>query len=310
MHADPPPPASAAAAALLGRLGRLGGLVVAFSGGVDSAVALAGAVRALGADAVLAAIADSPSLARAELASARHVAGQIGAELVVLRTDELAEPGYRANAGDRCYFCKRTVLTAVRGLAQRRGFDHVATGTHLDDRRAAHRPGLRAAAELGVHEPLAEVGATKAVVRLLAAQWNLTVRDKPSTPCLASRIAVGMPVTVEALALVEQAELAAHRYLADHQVPVRDLRVRVLGPAGFRVELDQAALDGVCAQARAGLLARVAEVGLRGDGDLVRYHPGALAQRLTDGERSRDESRDPIRWAGPGTRPVAPGPTP
>jgi pyridinium-3,5-biscarboxylic acid mononucleotide sulfurtransferase len=268
---------ASAAAALLDRLGRLGGLVVAFSGGVDSAVVLAAAVRALGTDAVLAAIADSPSLARAELGSAQRVAGQIGAELVVLRTDEHTDLGYRANAGDRCYFCKRTVLAAVRGLAQRRGLAHVATGTHLDDHRASHRPGLRAAAELGVCEPLAEVGATKKTVRLLAAHWNLTVRDKPSTPCLASRIAVGIPVTVEALALVERAERAAGDYLADHQVPVRDLRVRLLGQAGFRVELDQAALDGVPVQARAGLLARVADVGLSGTGDLARYHSGSLS---------------------------------
>jgi pyridinium-3,5-biscarboxylic acid mononucleotide sulfurtransferase len=112
---------------------------------------------------------------------------------------------------------------------------------------------------------------------LLAAHWNLTVRDKPSTPCLASRIAVGIPVTVEALALVEQAERAAGDYLADHQVPVRDLRVRLLGQAGFRVELDQAALDGVPVQARAGLLARVADVGLSGTGDLARYHSGSLS---------------------------------
>ncbi|HWR49350.1 MAG TPA: ExsB family transcriptional regulator [Pseudonocardiaceae bacterium] len=268
---------TSAAAALLDRLGRLGGLVVAFSGGVDSAVVLAAAVRALGTDAVLAAIADSPSLARAELTTAQRVAGQIGAELVVLRTDEHTDPGYRANAGDRCYFCKRTVLAAVRGLAQRRGFAHVATGTHLDDHRALHRPGLRAAVELGVCEPLAEVGATKEIVRLLATYWNLTVRDKPSTPCLASRIAVGIPVTVEALVLVERAELAASEYLADHQVPVRDLRVRLLGHAGFRVELDQAALDSVSIQAGAGLLARVAEAGLGGRGDLARYHSGSLS---------------------------------
>src|SRR5207248_2452409 len=132
--------ATSASAALLDRLGRLGGLVVAFSGGVDSAVVLAGAVQALGADAVLAAIADSPSLARAELATAYRVAGQIGAELVVLRTDEHTDPDYRANAGDRCYFCKRTALAAVRDLARHRGIAHVATGTHVDDRRAAHRP--------------------------------------------------------------------------------------------------------------------------------------------------------------------------
>src|SRR5262245_22387708 len=91
-------------AALLDRLEQLDGLVVAFSGGVDSAVVLAGAVRALGTEAVLAAIADSPSLARAELSTARRVAGQIGAELVVLRTEEHTNPDYRANAGDRCYF--------------------------------------------------------------------------------------------------------------------------------------------------------------------------------------------------------------
>jgi uncharacterized protein len=277
MHTADSVVTTSAAAALLDRLGRLDGLVVAFSGGVDSAVVLAAAVRALGTDAVLAAIADSPSLARAELAAARRVAGQVGAQLLVLATDEHVDPDYRANAGDRCYFCKRTVLAAVCGVAQRRGFAHVATGTHLDDRRAAHRPGLRAAAELGVREPLAEVGATKETVRLLAAHWNLSVRDKPSTPCLASRIAVGIPVTVERLALVERAELAGRRYLAEHRVAVRDLRVRLLGRAGFRVELDQDALDGVSLPARQALLARVAEVGLGGQGDVARYHSGSLS---------------------------------
>ncbi|MFN2497270.1 MAG: ExsB family transcriptional regulator [Pseudonocardiaceae bacterium] len=265
------------AVVLLDRLRELGGLVVAFSGGVDSAVVLAGAIRALGAGDVLAAIADSPSLARAELAAAEVLAGQIGAELVVLRTEELADPGYRANAGDRCYFCKRTVLGAVRDLAHRRGLAHVATGTHLDDRRAAHRPGLRAAAELGVHEPLAEVGATKEVVRSLAARWGMAVRDKPSTPCLASRIAVGLPVSVHRLALVERAELAARGYLAEHRVPVGDLRVRLLGAVGFRVELDGAALDRVGAQIGVGLLARVAEAGADGDGELAAYHSGSLS---------------------------------
>jgi pyridinium-3,5-biscarboxylic acid mononucleotide sulfurtransferase len=266
-----------AEAALLDLLAQLDGLVVAFSGGVDSAVVLLGAVRALGADAALAAIADSPSLARAELTTARRVASEIGAELIELRTDEHTDPGYRANAGDRCYFCKRTVLAEVRAFAQRRGVTHVATGTHLDDRRAAHRPGLRAAAQLGVREPLAEIGATKQVVRSLAAHWNLTVQDKPSSPCLASRIAVGMPVTVDALALVERAELAARDYLSEHRVPVHDLRVRLLGHAGFRVELDQAALEGVGDQARAALLARVAEAGVPGKGDLTRYHSGSLS---------------------------------
>lgn len=263
--------------ALLDRLRPLGGLVVAFSGGVDSAVVLAGAVRALGAGVVVAAIADSPSLARAELAGAHRLVSRIGVELVVLRTGELADPGYRANRGDRCYFCKQTVLAAVRGLAERRGLGHVATGTHLDDRRAAHRPGLRAAAELGVHEPLAEIGATKEVVRLLAAHWDLLVHDKPSTPCLASRIAVGIPVSAARLALVERAELAVRDYLAEQQVAVCDLRVRLLGHAGFRVELDKRALARLGAPARAELLARVTEAGPDGPGQLTGYHPGSLS---------------------------------
>jgi pyridinium-3,5-biscarboxylic acid mononucleotide sulfurtransferase len=277
MHPADIASATSAAAALVDRLSQLSGLVVAFSGGVDSAVVLAGAVRALGAGAVLAAIADSPSLARAELATAHRVAGEVGADLVVLHTDEHSDPHYRANAGDRCYFCKRTVLTAVRDLAQRRGIAHVATGTHVDDHRATHRPGLRAAARLRVCEPLADIGATKQIVRLLAAHWNLTVADKPSTPCLASRIAVGIPVTTNALALVERAELAASGYLAERDIPVRDLRVRLLGPAGFRVELDQEALDGISLQQRAGLLSRVAEAGVAGEGDVLCYRSGALS---------------------------------
>jgi pyridinium-3,5-biscarboxylic acid mononucleotide sulfurtransferase len=274
---DADSPAPAVTATLLDRLSGLGGLVVAFSGGVDSAVVLAAAIRALGTGGVLAAIADSPSLARAELSAAHSLAAQLGAELVVLPTDELADPDYRANAGDRCYFCKRTVLAAVRDLAGRRGLAHLATGTHLDDRRATHRPGLRAASELRVHEPLAEVGATKADVRLLAAHWGLTVRDKPSTPCLASRIAVGVPVSVERLGLVELAELAARSYLAEHRVPVRDLRVRLLGSAGFRVELDGDTLARVPAAARAGLLARVTAAGTNGCGEIAVYHSGSLS---------------------------------
>jgi uncharacterized protein len=128
-----------------------------------------------------------------------------------------------------------------------------------------------------VHEPLAEAGATKHVVRLLAEYWNLTVRDKPSTPCLASRIAVGVPVTVDLLGLVERAELAASSYLAEHRVPVRDLRVRLLGETGFRIELDQAALEKISGPARAALLMRVAQAGAGSDGDLVRYHSGSLS---------------------------------
>ena len=178
---------------LLARLRSLDSVAVGFSGGVDSTLVLAAALRALPANRVVAVIADSPSLARTELIDARQVAADLGAELVEVRVAELDVPGYRANAGDRCYFCKHTVLSAVSELAVQRGIAHVATGTHADDRRAVHRPGLRAARELHVVEPLADAGLGKAEIRMLAAAWSLPVADKPATPCLASRIAVGVP---------------------------------------------------------------------------------------------------------------------
>ncbi|MEV7092658.1 ExsB family transcriptional regulator [Amycolatopsis sp. NPDC051045] len=266
---------------LLDGVRALGSVAVAFSGGVDSALVLAAAVRALPAGRVLAAIADSPSLPRAELVAAREIAAGLGAELAEVPVAELAVPGYRDNAGDRCYFCKQTVLTAIGELAHRRGFAHVATGTHADDHRALHRPGLRAARELRVVEPLAEAGLGKGDVRALAAAWSLSVADKPSAPCLASRIRVGVPVSVERLGLVERAEIAVGARLAEAGVRARDLRVRLLG-RGFRVEVDGPALAAV--EARPGLAAAVVAelggLGLAGRGAVSAYRPPALAPPL------------------------------
>src|SRR6185503_576933 len=160
---------------LLARLRSLDSVAVGFSGGVDSTLVLAAALRALPANRVVAVIADSPSLARTELIDARQVAADLGAELVEVRVAELEVPGYRANAGNRCYFCKHTVLTAISELAVQRGIAHVATGTHADDHRALHRPGLRAARELHVVEPLADAGLGKREIRMLAAEWSLPV---------------------------------------------------------------------------------------------------------------------------------------
>ena len=225
---------------LLERLRLLEGVVVAFSGGVDSTVVLAAALRALPHERVRAAIADSPSLARSELAIAREVAGDLGVELTEIRTGELEVPGYRENAGDRCYFCKNTVLTAVSAEAARLGIARVATGTHADDHRAAHRPGLRAARELGVAEPLAEAGLGKREIRRLAASWSLRVADKPAAPCLASRIAVGIPVSRLRLNLVERAEAVLREQLTAVGIAACDLRVRLMVD-DFQVELDAGA---------------------------------------------------------------------
>jgi uncharacterized protein len=261
---------------LLTRLRSLDSVAVGFSGGVDSTLVLAAALRALPAHRVLAVTADSPSLARAELVAAREVAARLGAELVEVRVAELDVPGYRANAGDRCYFCKHTVLAAVGELAVERGIAHVATGTHADDHRVAHRPGLRAARELRVVEPLADAGLGKREIRLLAAAWSLPTADKPAMPCLASRIAVGVPVSISRLSLVERAELTLRARLAQAGIHSRDQRVRLLGQ-GFRVELDASAHTALAAApGLAGdLLAALGELGLTGPGQVSTYRPPA-----------------------------------
>jgi uncharacterized protein len=268
---------------LLARLRSLDSVAVGFSGGVDSTLVLAAALRALPANRVLAVIADSPSLARTELVDARQVAADLGAQLVEVRVAELDVPGYRANAGDRCYFCKHTVLTAVSELAVQRGIAHVATGTHADDRRAVHRPGLRAARELNVVEPLADAGLGKREIRMLAAAWSLPVADKPATPCLASRIAVGVPVSIGRLGLVERAEIAVRARLAGAGVQPRDLRVRLLGN-GFRVELDPSAhaaletLPGLTGE----VLTDLNGLGLTGAGRVGTYRSPTLAPAIGD----------------------------
>lgn len=293
------PPAAPSAGALLAEVGRLGSVAVAYSGGVDSAVVLAAAVRALGPGRAVAVTADSPALARSELALARGTAAEIGAELVVLATDELSDPGYRANAGDRCYFCKRTVLGRVAEYASDRGLAAVATGTHLDDRRAPHRPGLRAARELRVAEPLADAGLTKSAVRAVAAEWDLGVSEKPGMPCLSSRIAVGVTVSRDRLRLVEEAEARVRTALAEHRVEARDVRVRLLR-TGFRIELDPPAHRAVSASAGIGdaLLRRVAGAGPLGEGRIAPYRSGAVSTAPGPGPASGPVS-------GPASGPVS-----
>ncbi|MBL8725767.1 MAG: ATP-dependent sacrificial sulfur transferase LarE [Planctomycetes bacterium] len=184
----------------------LPGAVVAFSGGVDS-TALLHACRAVLGDRTVAVTADSPSLPRAELAEARQLAAQIGVRHVVLPTHELERPEYRANAGDRCYHCKRELFLTV--AAQRTAIAPaewpVLYGLIHDD-LADHRPGQRAAAEHGVLGPLADAGFTKADVRRYCRTAGLPNADKPSLACLASRVPFGTPVDAAVLARIEAAE--------------------------------------------------------------------------------------------------------
>ena len=222
------------------RLRGLGSVLVAFSGGADSAFVLAAAVRALGADRVVAATAVSPSLAQAELPAAVAFAESLGVRHVTPGTDELSREGYVANAGDRCFHCKATLLDTLRPLAHELGLAHVATGTNADDAVAGFRPGIRAAAERGAVTPLLDAGLTKDQVREASRRWGLATADKPALACLASRIAYGIEVTPSRLARVDAAETALRVHLG---AVVTDLRVRDLGDGAARVELDPQALD-------------------------------------------------------------------
>lgn len=204
---EPPrsaPPAAARLTALEARVARLGSAVVAFSGGVDSSVVAAVARRALG-DRALAVTAVSPAVATGELDGARAVARHIGIAHEVVRTDELARPGYRANGRDRCYFCKTELYDVLAALARERGYAALLSGANADD-RGDWRPGLRAAAEHGVAHPLEHT--TKAEVRALAHALGLPSASKPATPCLASRIPYGTAVDPRTLRQIDRAEQA------------------------------------------------------------------------------------------------------
>lgn len=209
-------------------------LLTAYSGGVDSTVVAAAARLALGRANALAAIGDSPSLPRHELDEARRMAAKLDIELIEVRPNEQADPGYRANAGDRCYFCKTNLYDVLGATAKQRGIRFIANGTNADD-TGDHRPGLVAAAEHEIVSPLLEAGCGKTQVRQLAEHLGLPNADKPAAACLASRIQYGTEATVERLSMIERAE---------------DV-LRELGFRGFRVRHHEAG------STKAALIARI-----------------------------------------------------
>ncbi len=268
------------AAALRATLAGLGSVLVAFSGGADSALLLAVAADVLGPANVVAATAVSPSLPATELDAARAFAAGLGVRHLTPQTDELARDGYVANAGDRCFFCKSELIDVLWPLVAEHGLATVATGTNADDARAGFRPGIRAAAERGAVTPLLDAGLTKAQVRALSRALGLSTWDKPAAACLSSRVAYGIPVTRERLARVERAEAALRGALAAAGLTVRDLRVRDLGDAA-RIEVDPEAVGRVAATPAALEAVRAAgfdrvEVDPRG------FRSGSMNELLAD----------------------------
>jgi uncharacterized protein len=199
-------------------LSDLGSLLVAYSGGTDSAYLAYCAHQVLG-DKMLAVIADSPSLPRAELAAALAFAEENGIPLQILQTNELESLDYQRNDAQRCFHCKDELFTRMEETRAAQGFRHIAYGMNLDD-GGEFRPGQKAAAQHHAVAPLVTAQLTKQEIRTLAQQDGLKVWDKPASACLSSRIEYGRPVTRENLLQVEQAEAALHA-LGFQQVRVR-----------------------------------------------------------------------------------------
>lgn len=239
--------------ALRGVLERLDRVVVAFSGGADSAFLAWVATDTLGVERALAVTAVSPSLAGDERHDCARLAAEWGLRWREVETDELGKAAYTRNDGDRCYWCKDELMTALEPVVAAEG-GTVVLGVNVDD-LGDHRPGQRAAAERGAAFPLVEAGFTKADVRGWSQRLGLRTWDKPAAACLASRVPYGTPVTLGRLRAVERAE-AGLRALG-----FGELRVRHYGDLA-RIEVPLARLDDVVA-ARLAVVAAVQEAGYR-----------------------------------------------
>ncbi|MFN2433430.1 MAG: ATP-dependent sacrificial sulfur transferase LarE [Gemmatimonadota bacterium] len=257
---------------LLAACGRLSSAAVGFSAGVDSTVVLWALVRVLGAERVLAVTARSPTFPARELEEARALARHVGVRLHVIESDEMANPEFRNNPGNRCFFCKTELYGKLRSVADLQGLAEIVDGTNRDD-EGDWRPGLAAAAQHGVRSPLRDAGLTKADVRAVAREAGLPNAEKPAFACLSSRIPYGEVITVEKLSQVGRSEEAL-RALGFGQLRVRHHRdvARIEVPASDFARVLELADVVVSALREAGYR----HVAL----DLAGYRPGSLNAAL------------------------------
>jgi uncharacterized protein len=238
------------------RLRTLESVLVAFSGGVDSAFVLRAAVLTLGSQRVLAVTGRSPAVPQAEIEGVASLAAEIGAPHRFLDTGEFDDPNYLANPANRCYFCKTELYSKLAPLARELGYRAVLNGVNADD-LGDYRPGLAAAAEHGVHAPLAECGISKAELRVLAARLGVSIAEKPASPCLSSRVQYGEAITPEKLRRIDAAETFL-RSLGFRECRVRhhDTLARIEVPEGEIARLLQP-------ETRAAVESKLRELGYR-----------------------------------------------
>ncbi|MBI2167555.1 MAG: ATP-dependent sacrificial sulfur transferase LarE [Candidatus Omnitrophica bacterium] len=253
-----------------------GRVLVAFSGGADSAFVLKICRDVLGPENVKPVIAKSPSLPQSELEAARCVAGEIGAEFLVIETRELENPEYAANSTRRCYFCKGELYSCLLPLAEKFGMQFVVNGINRDD-LGDWRPGLRAAREYGIKSPLVEAEFGKEEIRFYSRQLGLSTWSKPQAACLSSRIPFGTKVTADRLRQIETGEETLKAF------GFRTVRLRWMGRGGLSnlpsasVEVGQEEV-GIFFQnqeIRESVTARLRQLGFKSiDLELAGYRPG------------------------------------
>jgi uncharacterized protein len=274
---------------LYGLLRDLESVAVAYSGGVDSTYLLAAALDALGPERVLAVTAVSPTYPASEREAGMAIARQIGARQQFVHTDELDDPRFANNPPERCYYCKSHLFQDLHEIARAEGLRHVVYGATQDD-LGDHRPGMRAAREMGARAPLLEAGLAKDDVRALSREANLPTWDKPAMACLASRFPYRQAITGEALSRVEQAE----DYLRD-EIGLRQVRVRDYGPIA-RLEVEPSAFDRLMVEGvRERVVTRLKELGYVYVAlDLEGFRSGSMNQVLAVSE-GREQALEETR---------------